>query len=620
MRTRTIALVAIALVMSVATSANGQITYSDFSSTAGMVLNGSAAQSGNVLRITPNLGGQAGTAWYQNRVPVSVGFSTTFAFQMGPAGGADGMAFIIHDDPNGTAALAGTGGSMGWTSEPLNPALTMQNLLVIELDPYNNGNFFDPNDNHISVHLVPTIPTTPNGADEYYSIAQATPPFDLNDGTVHIMCVNYVPGTLDIFLDGSATPLISVPFDFATGATTVGGVTLPGLTFNGGLAYAGFSGGTGGLSMDQDILTWSFGPPGACGALLGPWQVNNPTSSLDLNGVAGTAYSPAITTDCVGATITMNAAGATGAPFDIAVTFGNSAPAAFTTAGGQQVNVDILNPTLFNFNGGSANFAGILNLLPHPGAFTFPVPTGGPLLASAQQLAVNPTHPDGFQLSQAVEANILAAGGAQTLTLGDDSSVQIILAGSPYCANMGVVFYGTVYNDFHVGSNGDVTFTAGSSDFTATSGEWQTQMPRIGIAGDLEPNNYGTVTVTNNGNAGTGDWMTVAYANVTEWGTGGFGVTSFNVDFHGPNGHEINGFTTDGTWGVTAVVGGISLGAGGTHPPLASFDTQNGLGLQANVNATDSVIDENSLGMLVNTTGWVSIGFPLFDGSAYVVQ
>ncbi|NRA95488.1 MAG: hypothetical protein HRU14_04695 [Planctomycetes bacterium] len=620
MRSVTACLLVAVLAMSLAPVANAQIAYTDFSSTAGMILNGSAAQNGNVLRITPNLGGQAGTAWYQSQVPVSVGFSTTFVFQMAPASGADGMTFIIHNDPNGTAALAGTGGSMGWTSEPLNPALTMQNLLVVELDPYNNGNFGDPNDNHISVHLVPTIPTTVNGADEYYSIAQAIPPFDLNDGAAHTMCINYNPGTLDIFLDGSATPLISVPFDFATGATTVGGVALPGLTLTGGLAYAGFSGGTGGLAMDQDILAWTFGPPGACGSLVGPWQVNSPRSSLDLNGTVGTAYSPAITTDCVGATVTLNAGAPAAAPFDIAVTFATSIPAALTTAAGQQVNVDIFSPTLFNFNGGTPNFAGILNLLPHPGAFTFPVPTGAPLLAAAQQLAVDAGHPDGFQLSQAVQANILAAGGTQTLTLGDDSSVQIILGGSPYCANTGVVFYGTVYNDFHVGSNGDVTFTAGSNDFTATALEWQTQMPRIGIAGDLEPNNYGTVTVTSNGNAGLGDWMTVAYAGVTEWGTGGLGVTSFNVDFHGPNGHEINGFTTDGTWGATPVVGGMSLGSGGTHPALVSFDGLNGLGLQANVSNTDSVIDASTFGMLANTSGWTSIGFPLFDGSAYIVQ
>ncbi|NRA94630.1 MAG: hypothetical protein HRU14_00320, partial [Planctomycetes bacterium] len=72
--------------------------------------------------------------------------------------------------------------------------------------------------------------------------------------------------------------------------------------------------------------------------------------------------------------------------------------------------------------------------------------------------------------------------------------------------------------------------------------------------------------------------------------------------------------------GVTAVVGGISLGAGGPHPPLVGFDALNGTGLQVNANATDSVIDENTGGMLVNTTGWTSIQFPLFDGSSYVVQ
>ncbi|NRA96478.1 MAG: hypothetical protein HRU14_09745 [Planctomycetes bacterium] len=145
-------------------------------------------------------------------------------------------------------------------------------------------------------------------------------------------------------------------------------------------------------------------------------------------------------------------------------------------------------------------------------------------------------------------------------------------------------------------------------------------MPRIGFLGDLEPHNYGTITVTNNGSVGLGSWMTIAYANVTEWGTGGLGVTSYNIELHGPNGHEVGGFTTDGTWGATATVAGISLGAAGTHPALVSFDTLNGLGLQPNINVTDSVIDENLGGMLPNTSAWTSIQFPFGDGSAYIVQ
>ncbi len=619
MQTRAVSLcLACAACLSVNAAAQS-FSYADFSSTAGLVLNGSAAQNGVNLRMTPPAGGQAGTAWYQTQVPVIAGFSTTFAFQLSPVGGADGMTFTLHEDPNGTAALCGTGGSMAYTSEPLNPANTMQNCLVFELDTYNNGNFNDPSDNHISIHLLPTIPTTPNGADEYYSIAQATPPFDLNDGAVHTMCINYTPGTLEVYLDGAATPLITVPFDFFTGATTIGGNALAGLNLPTGNAYVGFTAGTGGVSQSHDVLAWSFGI-GGCTTLVGPWETNNAASSLDLDGAAGTAYTAAVTTTCVGGISTMNSTATPGSLFDIAVTFTNAVPAALTTAGGQQVNLDTTHPSLFNFNGPPATWAGLLNLVPHPGAFTYAVPTASAFLGSAQQMAVDATHPDGFQLSQPIEINVVSGSGSVGLTLPDDGNVQIALAGSPLCANNGITFYGTVYNALYVNSNGDVSFTIGHGDFTATSSEWQTLMPRMGIQTDLEPNNYGTVTVTSNGFSGVGDWITVAYANVTEWGTGGNGVTSFNVEFHGPNGHEIGGFTTNGTWGATSVVGGISLGSAGTHPALVSFDALFGTGLQVNANATDSVIDENVAGMLLNANGWTSIQFPLYDGSSYIVQ
>ncbi len=388
------------------------------------------------------------------------------------------------------------------------------------------------------------------------------------------------------------------------------------------------AGGGGFLNADLDDLAIYDGALSAASVLnimaggvqpgAPQYQTNSLASSLDLDGVQGMPFSPAITTACVGATVMLNSTAPVGNPSDIAITFTNSVPAYFTTAAGQLVNVDIAHPSIFSFNGGAPTLAGVLNPMPHPGAFSFLVPTGSLLLASAQQLTVDPGHADGFELSQPVEANISAAT-TLNLTLGDDATTQVFLQTAQLCATS-VDFYGTTYTDFHVNSNGDVGFTMGSTDFTATAVEWQTQMPRIGFLGDLEPNNYGTITVTNNGSVGLGSWMTIAYANVTEWGTGGLGVTSYNIELHGPNGHEVGGFTTDGTWGATATVAGISLGAAGTHPALVSFDTLNGLGLQPNINVTDSVIDENPGGMLPNTSAWTSIQFPFGDGSAYIVQ
>lgn len=601
----------------VPTTAGQTISYPDFSSVAGLALNGTAVQAGNVLNLNPATAQQVGTAWHTTQQSVASGFVTDFTFRITPTGaGADGMSFIIHNDAAGTAAIAQAGGSLGYTSEPLNPALTMINLLVIEIDTWNNGNFNDPNDNHISVHLIPTLPTTANGADEFYSIGQATPSFQLADGNVHAMCITYTPGLLTIYLDDFVTPLLSIPFDFVTGATSIGGTALGGLNLPNGTAYVGFTGATGGVTQVNDVLSWSFGGPGCP---VGPWETNSPASALDIDGAMTTGFSAAVTTTCVGASSTLTSVATTGSLFDIAITQAASGTGFLTTPGGQRVNIDLSHPSIFSFNGGVPTFAGVLNLVPHPGSFTFSVPTGNAIVAAGQQLATDPGHPDGFELSQSAEINIVAGGSSLPVTLPDDGNVQVMLQTTQLCATS-VDFYGTTYTDLYVNSNGDVSFTQGHSDFTATSSEWQSQMPRIGLQADLEPNNFGTVTVTNNGAGGTGSWITISYANVTEWGTGGLGVTSYNIELHGPNGHEIGGFTTDGTWGVTPVVVGMSLGAGGTHPALVVFDSLTGAGLQANVNPTDSVIDESTTGMIPWTTMFTSIQFPFNDGSAFIVQ
>ena len=286
------------------------------------------------------------------------------------------------------------------------------------------------------------------------------------------------------------------------------------------------------------------------------------------------------------------------------------------------MNIDVFNPTMFSFNGGAPNFAGLLNLTPHPGAYSFPIPTGSTFVASAQQLAIDGTNPDGYALSQAPEITV-TVGGVLTYAHADDGFVQTTLTASPICGTS-VDFYGTSYTDIFSGSNGFATFVSGSAAFVASQAEWQTLEPRIGIQSDMEPNVYGTVTLTNNGPALSGSPgasnIVMSYSNVTQWGTGGLGVTSYDIVLNGPNGHEIANFTTDGTWGITAVAGGMTLGAGGTHPPLVSFDAMFGTGLQANALGTDSVVDFNAGGMLANANGWSNIAFPLLDGSAYLVQ
>ena len=70
------------------------ISYPDFSSVAGLTLNGNAAQVGNVLRLTPANYGESGSAFSTSTVSLAsnASFSTFFQFRFtNPGGACDGQ-------------------------------------------------------------------------------------------------------------------------------------------------------------------------------------------------------------------------------------------------------------------------------------------------------------------------------------------------------------------------------------------------------------------------------------------------------------------------------------------------------------------------------------------------
>src|ERR1700719_4461775 len=80
-----------------------QFVYNNFTTPAGIQQNGNAAVTSNgtqqVLRITPALNDQVGTAWYTTPVSLVKGVSTTFRFQISgtTSFNADGFAFVIQN-------------------------------------------------------------------------------------------------------------------------------------------------------------------------------------------------------------------------------------------------------------------------------------------------------------------------------------------------------------------------------------------------------------------------------------------------------------------------------------------------------------------------------------------
>lgn len=347
-----------------------------------------------------------------------------------------------------------------------------------------------------------------------------------------------------------------------------------------------------------------------------PLSSNTADASIDFDGGAAAQI-------CEGTATTLNAsinAANAGAAHDIGYTTTPIDPCVGIPLIDDAINLDLsttnslyggLAPNLQPFGLGFGGSSMSLTLVPAVTAATI----------TTQMGCLDATDPDGISMSGTATLDVAPSnvftGGA--LTLGDDDTLEItgVAQGYPACVSnpgwVDVTFYGTVYDAAWVNSNGDVSFTSGHGDFSATSGEWMSQMPRIGFQSDLEPNAFGTVTYNQ-----LADGFRVDYTNVTEWGTGGTGVTSYSIEVSTTAGASITGFTTDGTWGGTSTVMGISNGAAGTHAGVTSFDTLGGAGAGL---ATDSWIDENTGGMITGAgVNFMNVLFPAADGSSIAVN
>ena len=216
------------------------ITFTDFSSVAGLTLNGGAAQAGTNLQLTDGNNIVASSAWFNTTQSLAGGFETVFQFFIGgeqPVG--DGVAFVIQT--SGTAALGGTGGQIGYGG--------IVDSLAVEFDTVNNGGS-DVNDNHAAF----TSCGAGNANDAVSAgcglatvdLSALITPIILGDGSTHTADILYVPGTLKLTLDGQLV---------LTAAITLGSKV-------GNPAFVGFTGATGALTSHSAILNWDLTTPG----------------------------------------------------------------------------------------------------------------------------------------------------------------------------------------------------------------------------------------------------------------------------------------------------------------------------------------------------------------------
>jgi hypothetical protein len=194
----------------------------------GLTFNGAATLNGTRLRLTDGNGDEAGSAFFNTPVNAQY-FTSDFTFQLTNAQ-ADGFTICIQNQ--GPTALGSAGGDLGYGGSP-----GIGNSVAVKFDLYDNageganstGIYTDGED-----PFVPAIDLTPSG-------------IDLHSGDVlRARLIYYNPVlTLEIVDTANSADYFSTQFTIDIPAAT-----------GGNTAYVGLTGGTGGLSAIQEILTW----------------------------------------------------------------------------------------------------------------------------------------------------------------------------------------------------------------------------------------------------------------------------------------------------------------------------------------------------------------------------
>jgi len=236
-------------IASLASQANATIVinYPDFSSVAGLTINGNAAQAGNVLRVTPADFGQSGSAFSTTTVSLASGasFSTYFQFRFTSPGGAcdgidqngnstcgaDGLVFAVQTAGNN---VGGLGGGLGF--DGISPSVG------VEFDTWNNGSSDGNSSNHVGVDINGVV--LPSAAQTEVTEA------DMNGGDIWNAWIDY--NSVSQLLEVRLTRSLARP---TTALLSYNNLDLAGVlgTTN---AFVGFTSGTGAAFANHDVLNW----------------------------------------------------------------------------------------------------------------------------------------------------------------------------------------------------------------------------------------------------------------------------------------------------------------------------------------------------------------------------
>ena len=338
-----------------------------------------------------------------------------------------------------------------------NGTAAIRNALAIEIvDTYQDGFLGDTSNNEISVH---TGGTGECHEEETWSIARMTPPFAVANGAVHTARIQYVPGTLSIYIDDLINPLLVVPYDLFAGGMRLNGAAVGGLDLPQGTAWLGFTSATGAGTLTEDvrILSWNFtGAPltdpcfaGTVGASAG-----SPVDVLRVNGSAGDFFRTVTMNTWSSLGITVDAPpGMASAPFALAVDAG--AVVAPWASGVGDLCFDPFGPTSFILADAFGGFGGLIPASPAPYQLNFLVGPTVPAEVLLQGVIADSSAPSGLAITNGVRLSVVI-GAPPTITLVNPLSAapggMVEIRGSDFDAAATVTVAGNAVTATYVDS------------------------------------------------------------------------------------------------------------------------------------------------------------------------
>ena len=222
--------VLLSLATSLTATASADVTYTDFSTSAGLNLVDAARVSGGRLLLDGPSSGTRGAAWATTPQTLTEPWTSTFKAVLNPGGA--GMAFLVQ--ASSPTAIGNGGCAMGLDLIPWS--------ISIELDTQvdffcGSGLAADTVAPHVAVNQG-TIAAS-------LGVSSWVAPFD--DGLEHMVRITYAPGSLQVFVDDLASPALTVALDLA--AALPAGVTQ---------GWVGFTAARDGAAGTHEVLEWTF--------------------------------------------------------------------------------------------------------------------------------------------------------------------------------------------------------------------------------------------------------------------------------------------------------------------------------------------------------------------------